>query len=224
MAIRPGEQPGEQPRVCVIQGGGRPRGNTYHLCRAAARGATEAGAEAVNISLVGKRISPCLGYACDHCRRSEGNCCIDDDFHAIYKDVLASDGIIIASPVYVGTISAQLKAFMERFRAGSIGAVFHRGRDPMRDKVGGALSVGIHPYGGQEFALQSIINFFLAEEMIVVGGDTPHAYFGAAGESGAEGPHPCPADGILGSHSALEGARTVGTRVAAIAHALRRIN
>ncbi|MGE5483466.1 MAG: flavodoxin family protein [Ignavibacteriales bacterium] len=219
---QPGEQPSEQPRVCVIQGGGRPRGNTYHLCQAAAHGATAAGAEVRSLSLVGKRISPCLGYACDHCRTNGGDCRIDDDFHAIYREVLASDGIIIASPVYVGTVSAQLKAFMERFRAGSIGALFHGMRDPLRDKVGGALCVGIHPYGGQEFALQSIINFFLAEEMIVVGGDTPNAYFGAAGESGAQGPHPCPPDSILDSHRALEAARTVGTRVATIARALMR--
>ena len=58
-------------------------------------------------------------------------------------------------------------------------------------------------------------HFFLAEEMIVVGGDTPHAYFGAAGESGGSGAHPCPPDAVSGSPAA-QGARSVGMRVASV--------
>lgn len=215
------EEPQARARVLVIQGDGRRKGNTFHMCQAAVDGAREAGAEVSFVSLVGRRISPCRGYACDICRKKPGTCPIQDGFHGIYQEVLAADGVIMASPVYVGTISAQLKAFMERFRAGSIGAIFHGDPDPMRDKVGGALAVGIHPYGGQEFTLQAIISFFLAEEMVVVGGDTPNAYFGAAGESGATGPHPCPPDGILASTPALQGARTVGKRVATVARALK---
>ena len=206
----------DRPKVLVVQGGGRPRGNTYLLCQSAREGISLAGGEPVFVSLVGKRISPCMGYACDSCRSNGGKCVMEDDFPEIYRKVLESDGIIFATPVYVGTISAVLKAFMERFRAGSIGALFFGQVDPMRDKVGGALAVGIHPYGGQEFALQAIIDFFLAEEMIVVGGDTPHAYFGAAGESmGKQGDHPCPPDGLVGS-AALKGAVSVGARVTAV--------
>jgi len=205
-----------RPKVLVVQGGGRIRGNTYLLCQAACEGISQAGGHPHFVSLVGKRISPCMGYACDACRSNGGRCVVEDDFQEVYHHVNESDGIILATPVYVGTISAVLKAFMERFRAGSVGALFYGQVDPMRDKVGGALAVGIHPYGGQEFALQAIIDFFLAEEMIVVGGDTPHAYFGAAGESmGVKEDHPCPPDSLVGS-AALKGATSVGARVASV--------
>lgn len=211
----------DQPRILVIQGGGRRQGNTYHLCQAALEGAAAAGAEVSFVSLAGKRISPCLGYACDFCRTHNGVCRIEDDFGTLYRQVLAADGIVIGTPVYMGTLSAQLKAFMERFRAGSMAALFHGGVDPMRDKVGGALAVGIHPYGGQEFAIQAIINFFLAEEMVVVGGDSPHAYFGAAADSGRPGPHPCPPDAVLDCRWVRQAATTVGKRVALVARALK---
>jgi multimeric flavodoxin WrbA len=201
------------PRILVVQGGGRPCGNTYLLCRSACEGVSRAGGIPAFVSLADRQISPCRGYACDACRNNGGRCVIEDDFIGVYQQVLESHGIILATPVYVGTLSAVLKAFMERFRAGSVGALFYGQVDPMRYKVGGALAVGVHAYGGQEFALQAMIDFFLAEEMIVVGGDTPHAYFGAAGESSTrDGVHPSPPDGLAGS-AALVGAASVGARV-----------
>lgn len=186
------------------------------MCEAAARGARSAGAEVTRISLGKREIRPCMGYACDACRR-DGACVIKDDFQDVYQQVAISHGIVIGAPVYVGGVPAQLKAFMERFRAQSIGCLFRGEPEPMRNKVGGALTVGIHPYGGQEFVIAGILGFFLAEEMIVVGGDTPHAYYGAAAESGSAGPHPCPPDTVCKSESAMMGAESVGRRVAEVA-------
>jgi NAD(P)H dehydrogenase (quinone) len=76
------------------------------------------------------------------------------------EDFLASDGIIAGSPVYFGTMAADLKALLEEF----VGL-----RRQMPDKVGAAFVTGGHPTGGKETTLLSIIQAFLIYGMIVVG-------------------------------------------------------
>ena len=62
----------------------------------------------------------------------------------------------MATPVYNGGLSAQLKAIMDRCRA--LGAVDF---DFMRYKVGMAISVGGDRIGGQELAIQQIFTYFM---------------------------------------------------------------
>lgn len=47
--------------------------------------------------------------------RGEGTCPIDDDRAAIEKKLLAADGVILSSPVYVLNVSAPMKNFIDRF-------------------------------------------------------------------------------------------------------------
>ena len=67
--------------------------------------------------------------------------------------ITGAEGIIMATPVYNGGLSAQLKAVMDRCRA--LGAIDF---DFMRYKVGMAIAVGGDRIGGQEFAIQQITN------------------------------------------------------------------
>lgn len=91
-----------------------PRGNrsfTKALAESAMKGAIEAGAEAWLIDITKKKINYCK--ACDTCYKL-GHCVQKDDFNEIYEQLLAADGIILASPVYFNSVSAQLKTFMDR--------------------------------------------------------------------------------------------------------------
>ncbi len=81
-----------------------------------------------------------------------------------------ANGIIFASPVYNGGVSAQTKAVMDRMRA-AVAA----DKNFFKGKIGMGIVSGGDRNGGQEFALMQIHNFFLINGMIGVGG----GFFGA---------------------------------------------
>ncbi len=45
---------------------------------------------------------------------TKGKCFQDDDFEKMKNAMLAADGIILASPNYVFSVSAHMKAFLDR--------------------------------------------------------------------------------------------------------------
>lgn len=97
--------------ILVIQGGGRARGNTAQLVEQFKAGAEAAGHRVEVISLTRSEVRGCLG--CNACRY--GKPCIQkDDFNAIVPLLERADCIVFASPLYFWTVSARLKAFIER--------------------------------------------------------------------------------------------------------------
>lgn len=99
-------------KILVIQGGGRKRGNTAQLVESFVKGAKDAGHLVEIISLIEKEVKGCLG--CNACRY--GKPCIQkDDFNDIVPKIREVDCLIFASPMYFWTLSARLKAFLERF-------------------------------------------------------------------------------------------------------------
>ncbi len=119
----------------------------------------------------GKDISPCRH--CDYCMR-KGECIVKDDMYDVYSLMQDADGLIMATPVYNGGLSSQLKAIMDRCRA--LGAVDF---DFMRYKVGMAIAVGGDRIGGQELAIQQIITFYILTGAIPVSGGAFGANLGA---------------------------------------------
>lgn len=98
--------------ILMIVGGGRPKGNTAQLVEAFCRGAEEAGHQIEKISLIKNEVKGCLG--CNACRY--GKPCIQKDaFNDLVPKIKAADCIVFASPLYFWTISARIKAFIERF-------------------------------------------------------------------------------------------------------------
>ena len=80
------------------------------------RGAKGEGAKVETVFLHRLDIRPCT--ACDSCRRKLRNdCVIDDDMRRLYPKLMAADAIVIASPIYWFTVSAQTKLFMDRWYA-----------------------------------------------------------------------------------------------------------
>lgn len=76
------------------------------------------------------------------------------------EDLLASDAIIAGSPVYFGSMAADLKRLFDQF----VGI-----RRQMADKIGAAFASSGHPTGGKETTMLSILEAFLIYGMIVVG-------------------------------------------------------
>ncbi|MHA1314290.1 MAG: flavodoxin family protein [Candidatus Helarchaeota archaeon] len=110
-----------------------------------------------------KKINFCLH--CDHCVRNRKGCIHEDDMVELYPLMERADGWIIGTPIYQGTVSAQIKAIMDRCRA-----PVAKNLKVFENKVGAAIGVGGDRMGGQEIALQTIHNFYIINEMIPVSG------------------------------------------------------
>jgi multimeric flavodoxin WrbA len=101
--------------VLILKGSPREDGNSSTLAEQVARGAREAGAEAECISLHTLNIRPC--DACDSCHETGGVCVIKDDMQALYPKLRRASAIVVASPVYWFTLSAQTKLCIDRWYA-----------------------------------------------------------------------------------------------------------
>jgi multimeric flavodoxin WrbA len=97
--------------ITAIYGSPRRQGNTSRLLQQAVAGARDQGATVTEFVLRDLKIAPCVEiYACTE----SGECAIQDGFQQIRDAILASDGIILASPIFFYTVSAHTKIFMDR--------------------------------------------------------------------------------------------------------------
>ncbi|WP_048150094.1 flavodoxin family protein [Methanolacinia paynteri] len=87
------------------------KGNTYRLIESALKGAEDAGAEILFVDITEMDIGYCTG--CSTCY-STGSCIQGDDYEDILDLILESDGIILGSPVYINSVTAQLKTLFDR--------------------------------------------------------------------------------------------------------------
>lgn len=131
-------------------------------------------------------ISPCSScFACcnETAAKGGGNRpCLyyKDGMDEIYPLLKACSGLILASPVYFGSLNAQMKIFMDRTE-GLLRYGMSRYANSLRYKVGAGLAVGGNRNAGQEFSLQQMHYFFHIHDMHVVGSGSvfrPGCYLG----------------------------------------------
>lgn len=98
-------------KIIALYGSPRKNGNSAALLKRAVEGARLEGAVVEEVFLRDYKISPCLEiYACI----KKGECGIRDDFPGILAKLEASDGIMLASPIFFYSVSAHTKIFMDR--------------------------------------------------------------------------------------------------------------
>jgi len=124
--------------IVVLQGSPHHKGNTAALVEHLTDTARAAGATVEVFHLHGMNISPCTG--CEGCHKEGADgCVIDDRMNEIYPKLLAADAIVFASCIYFFTVSAQLKAALDRCYA----LVSLGGEPPLAGKrVGLVLTYG----------------------------------------------------------------------------------
>lgn len=103
-------------KVLMIVSTPRKGGNSERLCEEFGKGAKEAGHNIQTIVLRDKKTSPCL--ACETCLNNGGKCVQNDDMADIIEKLVAADVIVLSTPVYYYSISAQLKIMIDRTLAG----------------------------------------------------------------------------------------------------------
>ena len=98
-------------KVLGILGSPRKSGNTSLLLDAVLKGAQDAGAQVESVSVASMNMHCCV--ACGKCQAT-GNCIFEDDIEAVKAKMIEADGIVLASPNYMLSVTAQLKTIMDR--------------------------------------------------------------------------------------------------------------
>lgn len=97
-----------------------------------------------------------------------GSCYRGKKLDRVFRQMAESDAIIVASPVYCGTVTGQLKCFFDK-------TLNLRSEKKLIGKIGAAIAIGGAKYGGQEGTLRTIQNFFMIQGMSIIS-DSSKAY------------------------------------------------
>ena len=98
-------------KVLGIAASPRRNGNSEILLDKVLAGASSKGAKVEKVILNEFSIKPCQG--CGRCRK-KSICCFKDDMGPLRKKLQDMDAIVVASPVYFGSVTAQLKIIIDR--------------------------------------------------------------------------------------------------------------
>ena len=101
-------------KIIALQGSPRIGGNCDVLMDEMIKGAEENGHEVVKYYLEKEDIAPCK--ACLFCAENP-DCVREDDGNKIINELVAADGVIFATPIYYGQMTAQAKTIIDRFYA-----------------------------------------------------------------------------------------------------------
>jgi multimeric flavodoxin WrbA len=103
-------------KVMAFNGSPRKKWNTATLLKNALEGASSQGAETKFINLYDMNFKGCI--SCFACKtkdgKSYGRCAVKDDLTPLLKEILDVHCIILGSPFYFGTVTGQMRCFMER--------------------------------------------------------------------------------------------------------------
>ncbi len=203
---------GEQ-KIKLFGISGSPRkASTDYIIRESLRYASEKyPAQTEYFSSQGKKLNFCVH--CDYCIREKKGCIHSDDMQQIYEKLKWADALIIGTPVYQGMASGQIKVIMDRCRA-----IAAQNPHFIMNKPGAAIAVGGDRIGGQEPSIQAILNFYVINEAIPVGGGSFGANLGGTFWSKDLG-----ANGVRDDEEGLKSMRKTVNRLMKMALMLKSI-
>ena len=198
-------------KIIGISASARKNKSTHFLleqCLNELKVATEASGKKIEVELIDLaplKFNGCI--ACDTCKKGV-MCSQQDDYQQLIPKLADPEvvGIIVATPVYMGCMSAQAKAFIDRT------VMFRRNGFMFKNKLGGVIAVGGSRNGGQELTIQAVHAGMMIHDMIIIG-DGDH--FGGA----AWGNHP---DGYQGDVTGIATAKKLGKRMGEVVGMMHR--
>lgn len=99
-------------KIVSIVGSPRLQGNSAILAGILATSAERQGAQVNRYFLNTLKYQGC--QACSACKGKSERCVLKDDLTQVLDDVIEADVIVLASPVYWGEVSGQMKLFLDR--------------------------------------------------------------------------------------------------------------
>lgn len=148
-------------KVVAFNGSPRKEGNTTMLVKHVFSELEKEGIDTELIQLAEKKIHGCL--SCFKCFTNQDQRCSvkNDDFNECMAKMKEADGIILASPTYVSSITTEMKALIDR----GCMVVQGNGNTMLKRKVGAAVVTARR--AGSMMAFNTLNQFFLISQMII---------------------------------------------------------
>lgn len=99
-------------RIVAILGSPRSQGNSTILADTLTAAAEQRGAKVARYVLNDMKVRGC--QACSACKGKSERCVVKDDLAQVLEDVVRSEVVVLATPVYWGEVSGQMKLFIDR--------------------------------------------------------------------------------------------------------------
>lgn len=175
-------------KVLALSGSPRKGGNTDQYLQIVLDGCAAAGAEIELIRVFDLSVKGCR--ACYGCVEKRA-CVWEDDFQAVFEKMKEADVLLLGSPVYHGSVSAELKAVLDR--AGFCGRwavsemkekedAYAFNASVFSGKI--AAPVTVARRAGQNFAFAQLLLWAACNDCIIVG--NTYWNIGVAGKGGAK--------------------------------------
>ncbi len=160
-------------KVLGINGSPRKDGNTSILIQTVFNELIKEGIETELIQLSENKVEGCK--ACRACHKNRNKQCVitDDFFNECLAKMIASDGIILGSPVYSAGVTSQMKALIDR-----ASMVLAGNKGLLKYKVGASVIAARR--GGAISAFDTLNNFLYIKEMILAGSSYWNMVYGNA--------------------------------------------
>ena len=177
-------------KILAINGSPRDNGNTRGFLEIVLERANELGAQTEYVGLSDKQIRGCRGcYGCVKAKR----CVVEDDFQAVFDKIIEADAIVVGSPVYHASMTAEMKALLDR--AGFSGRWASNAMQNKGDSYQWAGSVfsgkvfapvTVARRTGQILAFTELLTWAACNDLVTVG--NTYWNMGVAGKGGAINP------------------------------------
>lgn len=165
-------------KIIGVNGSFNKEGNTFYMLNKILTLCKNAGAE-VEIINAAEAVGDAKTPFCTCCSTPCSKACYKDSLlDEAYKKIENADAVIFGSPVFFGSMSAQLKAFFDKTRS-------VRARKAWVGIPAGVLAVGASKYGGQEATMNAVQDSLFISGMTVFGS----GYFDTDGGQMGVGAH-----------------------------------
>ena len=146
--------------ILILQGSPRANGNTAWMAEECRKAVEAAGHEVTLVDVAHKKIAGCM--ACEYCHgKGNGACVQKDDMQELYRLLAEAEVLVLASPVYYFTMSAQIQAPIQR--------IYNMNKPPKVKKMAMLLSsYSPNVYDGAIGEYRGILNYWGIEDTGVV--------------------------------------------------------
>lgn len=146
--------------IVGISGSPRKNGNSEQIIQMMKDYFFEEDFEVITLKLSEVSAAPCRH--CNYCRNAN-ECSQDAAANEVNRILVQADAIIVATPVYFGGMTGQLKCLLDKT------VPLRRNGYLLSGKIGAAIATAMDRNGGQESAVKAVHAWMLTHGMAVVG-------------------------------------------------------